>query len=367
MPGFVSSPAPKFLRIGRAPPAGDPFAGALREGAPIGLLGIELQTRRRNRVNGIVSECDPSGFTVAIHQAYGNCSRYIQQRDCVDARELSKKVRAQTFSNLDDVEARTLLGGTDTMFVASYAPGPDSAPAMDVSHRGGKPGFLRLDNDSGITIPDFASNRYFRNILSTGRAGLIVPNFETGDILLFTGNAAVGIDGESYADAVHAGLSASGGCTRDRAGGCVARCRLHFNSEPGRCIHLRQASGTSLSEGYPMPQTRPPLPPFTAETAAEKARAAEDAWNGRDPARIALAYSLDSDWRNRAEFIYGREGIVAFLERKWARELDYRLIKEVGHFTKTASQSGSPMSGTTIPVSGFAHTVTRTGSSMSTV
>jgi len=75
--------------------------------------------------------------------------------------------------------------------------------------------------------------------------------------------------------------------------------------------------------------SRPPFPPFTDETAAQKARMAEDAWNGRDPARVALAYTPDSLWRNRAEFINGRAEIEAFLTRKWARELDYRLIKEV--------------------------------------
>jgi nuclear transport factor 2 (NTF2) superfamily protein len=75
--------------------------------------------------------------------------------------------------------------------------------------------------------------------------------------------------------------------------------------------------------------SRPPLPPFTDETAAQKARLAEDAWNSRDPARVALAYTPDSQWRNRAEFIIGRSQIEAFLTRKWARELDYRLIKEV--------------------------------------
>ncbi len=77
---------------------------------------------------------------------------------------------------------------------------------------------------------------------------------------------------------------------------------------------------------------RPPCPPFTAETAAQKARAAEDGWNGRDPDRVALAYTEDSRWRNRAEFFSGREAIAEFLRRKWARELDYRLIKEVWAF-----------------------------------
>lgn len=78
---------------------------------------------------------------------------------------------------------------------------------------------------------------------------------------------------------------------------------------------------------------RPPLPPFTPETAAQKARMAEDAWNTRDPVRVAGAYTSDSRWRNRAEFFQGREAIEAFLSRKWTRELDYRLIKEVWAFT----------------------------------
>ncbi len=80
------------------------------------------------------------------------------------------------------------------------------------------------------------------------------------------------------------------------------------------------------------PTTRPPLPPFTAETARAKVRAAEDGWNSRDPARVALAYTPDSQWRNRAEFLDGRDQIEAFLTRKWARELDYRLIKELWAF-----------------------------------
>jgi uncharacterized protein len=75
--------------------------------------------------------------------------------------------------------------------------------------------------------------------------------------------------------------------------------------------------------------SRPPLPPFTIETAIQKARLAEDAWNSRDPVRVSEAYTLDSRWRNRSEFLVGREAIVAFLTRKWVKELDYRLIKEV--------------------------------------
>ena len=81
-----------------------------------------------------------------------------------------------------------------------------------------------------------------------------------------------------------------------------------------------------------MEETRPPLPPFTRETALRKVRAAEDAWNTRDPARVAMAYTEDSRWRNRAEFPVGRAQIRAFLERKWAKELEYRLVKELWAF-----------------------------------
>jgi nuclear transport factor 2 (NTF2) superfamily protein len=81
-----------------------------------------------------------------------------------------------------------------------------------------------------------------------------------------------------------------------------------------------------------MSDSRPPVPPFTRETAIQKVRAAEDGWNSRDPERLALAYSEDSSWRNRAEFIEGRPAIIAFLTRKWAKELDYRLIKELWSF-----------------------------------
>jgi nuclear transport factor 2 (NTF2) superfamily protein len=81
-----------------------------------------------------------------------------------------------------------------------------------------------------------------------------------------------------------------------------------------------------------MPETRPPLPPFTRETAIQKIRGAEDAWNSCDPERVSLAYSVDSRWRNRSEIFSGREKIVEFLTRKWNRELDYRLIKELWAF-----------------------------------
>src|SRR5258705_1659356 len=88
----------------------------------------------------------------------------------------------------------------------------------------------------------------------------------------------------------------------------------------------------SLSREEEIMSTRPPLPPFSRETAIEKVRRAEDAWNSRDPEKVSLAYAVESRWRNRADFLRGREEIVAFLRRKWAKELEYRLIKELWAF-----------------------------------
>ena len=112
------------------------------------------------------------------------------------------------------------------------------------------------------------------------------------------------------------------------------------------------------------PETRPPLPPFSRESAIQKVRLAEDAWNTRDPGKVALAYAIDSRWRNRSEFVNGRNEIVAFLSRKWGKELDYRLIKSCGLSQGTGSPSASLTSGTTTPVTGIAPMETRTGSSM---
>jgi hypothetical protein len=111
---------------------------------------------------------------------------------------------------------------------------------------------------------------------------------------------------------------------------------------------------------------RPPVPPFTRESATQKVRLAEDAWNTRDPGKVSLAYAIDSRWRNRSEFINGRNGIIAFLSRKWATEFDYKLIKEMWGSPGIASRYASLTSGTTTPVVGIAPTAMRTGNSMRT-
>jgi nuclear transport factor 2 (NTF2) superfamily protein len=113
-----------------------------------------------------------------------------------------------------------------------------------------------------------------------------------------------------------------------RKASCRAARVPHLPS--ARLGRRRLAASGTCNKDFAM--SRPPLAPFTVETAAQKVRMAEDAWNTRDPARVALAYTIDSRWRNRSEFLQGRAAIEAFLTRKWSRELDYRLIKEVWIF-----------------------------------
>jgi Protein of unknown function (DUF1348) len=110
--------------------------------------------------------------------------------------------------------------------------------------------------------------------------------------------------------------------------------------------------------------SRPPFPPFTRDSAMQKVRLAEDAWNTRDPAKVALAYTIDSRWRNRSEFINGRNEITAFLSRKWGKELDYRLIKEMWRLPGTGSRYASLTSGTTTRITGIAPTGMKTGNSV---
>src|SRR5262245_59356723 len=190
-PGFVTSPDPFTLHVAADPIEADPLAAALVPDAPLGLLGIELPTRRRNRMNGRLTTLDAHGFSVAVEHSFGNCAQYIQRRS-YSARVLPPPdvVRAEPFSALTDA-ARALIERCDTCFVASYAPAHGSErPSVDVSHRGGRPGFLGSAEDGAIVIPDYRGNFFFStlgNLLINPRAALLVVDFATGDLLQFVG------------------------------------------------------------------------------------------------------------------------------------------------------------------------------------
>ena len=192
-PGFIHSPDPRTLRVEALPGAGDPVRAALVPGAALGCLGIELPTRRRNRVNGRITAIDDHGFTMAVEQAFGNCPQYIQTRTPIRAASPPAPppaISPERSSSLDD-PARQALRAADTFFVASAVDldGDPSRRAVDVSHRGGRPGFVRVDDDT-LTIPDFAGNLHFNtlgNLLLNPRAGLVFLDFERGDLLQLSG------------------------------------------------------------------------------------------------------------------------------------------------------------------------------------
>jgi predicted pyridoxine 5'-phosphate oxidase superfamily flavin-nucleotide-binding protein len=199
-PGFASSPDPRSLVIASRPVAGDPLADALTLGARLGVLGIELPTRRRNRMNGRVTAIGAADITVAVDQSFGNCPQYIQRRDYEPATEAERRsVGAESFTALD-AAARALVAASDTSFVASFARGDDGTPryGVDVSHRGGRPGFVGIDDDGALVVPDYAGNGFFNtlgNLMVNPRAGLLFVDFASGDLLQVTGTTTIVWDG----------------------------------------------------------------------------------------------------------------------------------------------------------------------------
>ena len=196
-PGFLQVPDPHHLRIAATPVAGDPAGAGLRAGEAVGLLGIELETRRRNRINGRLEATDAGSLTVAVAQAFGNCPQYIHTRDLVHV-ETPAAAPAEELATLDDA-ARDAIRRAATCFVASYA--DEGGRHVDVSHRGGRPGFIAVDGDV-LTLPDFAGNQFFNtlgNLFANPRAGLVFPDFASGDVLQVTGSTEIVFDGPELA------------------------------------------------------------------------------------------------------------------------------------------------------------------------
>lgn len=200
--GFVQASDAEHLSIAAPRNANDPADAGMHDGDPVGLLGIDLATRRRNRVNGIVQRTDQDGFAVVVTQSFGNCPRYIHPRRVdgdVDA-DRGSAASPQRSARLDGALA-AMVTAADTFFVASYV---DTEPGrqVDVSHRGGPAGFVRLGADGVLTIPDYAGNKFFNtlgNLLVNPKAGLVFVDFATGGMLQLSGDAEVLRDGEGTA------------------------------------------------------------------------------------------------------------------------------------------------------------------------
>jgi hypothetical protein len=194
-PGFMQVIDPYRLHLQLPRDASDPADRGMEDGQAVGLLGIDLLTRRRNRLNGTLKRSDDHSFDISVEQSYGNCPRYIQQRQ-LGIRSDSRPATAQWMEQLD-TDARDLISSADSFFVASYVDDTPSGRQVDVSHRGGKPGFVRLDEDGTLTIPDFAGNMFFNtlgNFVLNPKAGLVFVDFTTGDLLQMTGDVELILD-----------------------------------------------------------------------------------------------------------------------------------------------------------------------------
>ncbi len=207
LPGFIHTPDAQHLRVDGLPSAADPLRGQLHVGAALGLLGIEPQTRRRNRMNGTVVRVDEGGFELQVDQSFGNCPQYIQARAPQWAGLPDELPAMRLEGSLLSAEASALIVRADTLFIATAAPGQGA----DVSHRGGKPGFVRVDEVDGatqLTLPDFRGNFFFNtlgNIVANPLAGLLFVDHESGGVLQLTGMAEVitsGAELEGFAGAL---------------------------------------------------------------------------------------------------------------------------------------------------------------------
>ncbi len=206
-PGFMATPDARALRINGALPAGDPLSDAFQVGMPIGMLGIEPATRRRNRANGRLAAQDDAGFTVTVEQSFGNCPQYIQTRSVDFVRDPAAADTGSapdTFTTLSQ-DHRALIGAANTFFVASAtrSQAVERGNGVDVSHRGGRAGFVKVDGDT-LTVPDYPGNYHFNtlgNFLVNPRAGLMFVDFVTGGLLSLTGTVELVEDGDMEVDA----------------------------------------------------------------------------------------------------------------------------------------------------------------------
>lgn len=192
-PGFLRAPDEFHLHLDLPRDWSDPAEAGFEHGASAALLGIDLTSRRRNRLNGTVVR-DTSGFSLYVIQSFGNCPRYIQRREPVFVSDpAAVSVVAPVELGALDEKARALIRRADTLFVASYVETPEDHRSVDVSHRGGAPGFVQFDGDA-LVIPDYPGNMYFNtlgNLLANPRAGLTFLDFETGDLLQMTGHTEI--------------------------------------------------------------------------------------------------------------------------------------------------------------------------------
>ena len=203
--GFIHAASDTSLRIDARPIGEAPLNLELCNQADVGLLGLNFSNRRRNRLNGTVNHSDKNSFSVELKQSYGNCPKYIQIRDTKYDFNLGQVTDTQSFTSLDR-ETTEIIRSCDCFFIASAYLEPDikhpnnhsdtktSAYGVDVSHRGGKPGFVKVTDNGQIVWDDYPGNKFFNtlgNILANPQTGLLFIDFDKGDLFLLNGKTSI--------------------------------------------------------------------------------------------------------------------------------------------------------------------------------
>lgn len=195
--GFIASPDNVTLNFQAKPLAGDRLQQNLSTDANLGFLGIELATRRRNRINGRVTAITDTGFSLHVTQSFGNCPQFIQKRQLrwLPERLQNPTNQAQIFNHFTP-EMRELISHADSFFIASSFSDAknEGNQGVDMSHRGGKPGFVKIEGDRQFIFPNFAGNNFYNtlgNIHLNNRVGVLFVDFETGNLISLTGTAEI--------------------------------------------------------------------------------------------------------------------------------------------------------------------------------
>ncbi|MEM1049695.1 MAG: pyridoxamine 5'-phosphate oxidase family protein [Pseudomonadota bacterium] len=264
--GFVTSPDPRTLMLGTEIDPRDPLADTFATGGDVGIVGIELATRRRNRLSGIMRSTS-EGFIIDVRQSFGNCPQYINERDW--RRTEKAPADAKTSKTLNATQM-TLIRAADTMFIGSGQQDDHDSPAngYDASHRGGSPGFVEVVDDTRVRIPDYSGNNFFNtigNLVKNPSVALLFVDFESGSLLHLSGHAQIDWNPENPQETgIHRYIDVTITDVNERPG--ALGLRWEADDKPARQLSLvrKVPEAEDITSFYFEPVDGRPPEPFTA-------------------------------------------------------------------------------------------------------
>ncbi|MEP0961715.1 MAG: pyridoxamine 5'-phosphate oxidase family protein [Roseobacter sp.] len=265
--GFITSPTPRRIALDTRVDPTDPLAKTFQTGSDVGVLGIELASRRRNRFSGVL-RADAQGLGIDMRQTFGNCPQYIHERAWTRTSK-SAAIDAQPSSKLSPSQI-DLIGAADTMFIGSGYQGRAGATSngFDASHRGGAPGFVHVMDETHLQIPDYAGNNFFNtigNLIADPHIGLLFVDFETGGLLHISGRAEIDWDPRNAHDPdAWRSINVTIDAVLERTGAVGLRWTKQDHLSRRLKLARRVAETDSITSFYFDPADGRPLDPFKA-------------------------------------------------------------------------------------------------------